>query len=447
MITEVKWLNHPILGNLSLNFKKANGCPYNNIILAGENGTGKTTILETLMTFLNGGSFEPFEFIRYIANNNEIQITTRVEKEVVRLGYHIRHNNNTGTTEKVSSGKNNNFERIKDDLFDLRHYGCAYSKARSGFNTKKVTSVTTQQLDNELYVDDSKDDFTDIKQLLVDIDSQDNSDWMEISLSKKGTTIEEFQQTSKLYRFKNSFNNFFDELQFNKIDLHDTQEKKIVFNKNGKLIDIDSLSTGEKQVVFRGTHLLKNSRKINGGVVLVDEPELSMHPKWQEKILSFYQSLFTVGGNQTSQIIMATHSEYVVKEALKHPDDTLVIVLNNENGLITPSNIVTPSHLPTITSAEVNYLAFGILSNDYHIELYCYLQQREQMNTIKQVDDYIKSHPKYNVQLHQKLCTNPHGTTYETLPTYIRNAIDHPDSGNTFTPKELETSIMLLLSM
>lgn len=61
MITKVKWRNHSVLGDLELDFTKAIGTPYNTIVLAGENGTGKTSILETLATFLNLGSFEPFD--------------------------------------------------------------------------------------------------------------------------------------------------------------------------------------------------------------------------------------------------------------------------------------------------------------------------------------------------------------------------------------------------
>ena len=64
-------------------------------------------------------------------------IETREEQELVRLGYHLRKNKTTGTTEKVNSNRNNSFSKIESDLYDLRHYGCAYSKARSGFNTKK----------------------------------------------------------------------------------------------------------------------------------------------------------------------------------------------------------------------------------------------------------------------------------------------------------------------
>lgn len=64
MIRKIKWNDHAILGNLELDFTKPDGSVYNTIVLAGENGTGKTTILETLSTFLNLGSIEPFEYIK-----------------------------------------------------------------------------------------------------------------------------------------------------------------------------------------------------------------------------------------------------------------------------------------------------------------------------------------------------------------------------------------------
>ena len=68
MIRKIKWNDHAILGNLELDFTKPDGSVYNTIVLAGENGTGKTTILEPLSTFLNLGSIEPFEYISYMAD-------------------------------------------------------------------------------------------------------------------------------------------------------------------------------------------------------------------------------------------------------------------------------------------------------------------------------------------------------------------------------------------
>ena len=89
MITKVKWNNHEILGNLELNFTKNDGSPYSTIVLAGENGTGKTTILETLSTFLNLGSIEPFEFIEYKIEKgkNQINLTITGDKVSHLIGY------------------------------------------------------------------------------------------------------------------------------------------------------------------------------------------------------------------------------------------------------------------------------------------------------------------------------------------------------------------------
>ena len=193
MIRKIKWNNHAILGNLELDFTKPDGSVYNTIVLAGENGTGKTTILETLSTFLNLGSIEPFEYISYMADGVPYTITPNPD-DFPKIGFHFRKNEVDGTTQVIRSARNSNSELIESDLADLRHYGFSYSKARSGFHTQKVTSTTIQQLDSDKYEDDTKDDFTSIKQLIIDIDAQDNSKWMEITESGAGTPFTTFKQ-------------------------------------------------------------------------------------------------------------------------------------------------------------------------------------------------------------------------------------------------------------
>lgn len=450
MIRKIKWNNHEILGSLELDFSKPDGSAYNTIVLAGENGTGKTTILETLSTFLNLGSMEAFEYINYTADGVVYTITPTSESDS-RFGFHSRKNESDGTTQTIRSNHNNNRQLIDSDPADLRHYGFSYSRARSGFNTQKVNAATIQQLDSEKYENDSKDDFTSIKQLLVDIDAQDNSEWMRITKSGAETPFPTFRETSKMYRFEKAFNEFFRTIKFKNIDNTDREEIKIFFEKYGKNIPIDSLSTGEKQVVFRGAQLLKNINSMSGGIALIDEPELSMHPKWQERVLQYYRSLFDRDGSQNVQMIIATHSEYVLRSALEDRDNVLVIVLSDDNGTIRSKNVTAPTTLPTITSAETNYLAFGILSVDYHIELYGYLQDRTNNHTVKSCDDYITRQAAYDPSLHAKASsfTNStgHTTHYQTLPTYIRNSIDHPDSGQTYTQEELKHSIELLIEL
>ena len=62
-IKRLKYKDHPILGNLELDFTTDGDRPYDSVILAGNNGCGKTTILDTISTFLNRGAFEYFDYI------------------------------------------------------------------------------------------------------------------------------------------------------------------------------------------------------------------------------------------------------------------------------------------------------------------------------------------------------------------------------------------------
>lgn len=446
-IRKVKWKDHPVLGNLLLDFvNTGSGQPFETVVFAGENGTGKSTILEELSSFLNLGSFAKFEFIEYVVNG-EVYTAIPVSDQTTHPNF-FDIINPDGTTKKIRSDKNNSPDQIKENPLDLRHYGCVFSKARSDYKTKKITSTSVSALDVEKYDSDIDDDFTSLKQLIVDVVNQDNSDYMEENklLGVTPKSWPDFYPTSKIYRFKNSFDTFFEGLVYEKVN-DEAGEKTIKFTKAGKSIPIDKLSTGEKQIVFRGIFLLKNSGVLENAAVMIDEPELSMHPKWQSKILQYYKGLFTSGECvQKAQLFFATHSDHVLKQALSDQAKSIVIVLEREGDNIKTRKVDSPSVLPTITSAETNFLAFDLASTDYHIELFGWLQDKESKNTVKSCDDFIIAHPRYNPTIHAKPSSFG-STNYTSLPTYIRNAIHHPDSGNTFTQSELRTSIELLVEL
>ena len=446
-IRKVKWKDHPVLGDLLLDFIDANsGQPFGTIIFAGENGAGKSTVLEELSSILNLGSFKHFEYIEYAVNGNIYKAIPTSDGNTHPNFFDVT--NPDGTTQRIRTDKSNNPDKIKENDLDLRHYGCVFSKARSDYKTGKITSTSVSTLDTDKYDTDINDDFTSLKQLIVDVVNQDNADYMETNklLGAAPKSWPDYYPTSKIYRFKNSFDTFFESLAYEKV--HDEAgEKTIKFTKNGKSIPIDKLSTGEKQIVFRGIFLLKNSGILENAAVMIDEPELSMHPKWQEKILQYYKGLFTPeGGLQKAQIFFATHSDHVLKQALADPVSNIVIVLERVGETIKTRKVDSPSVLPSITSAETNFLAFDLISNDYHIELYGWLQNKESRTSVKSCDDFIIAQQYYNPAIHAKP-SNFRTTNYSSLPTYIRNAIDHPDSGNTFTPAELRTSINLLIEL
>ena len=183
-------------------------------------------------------------------------------------------------------------------------------------------------------------------------------------------------------------------------------------------------------------------------MAFIDEPELSMHPLWQQKVLPYFRNLFkdTSTGSQKVQLFFASHSEYVVASALEHPNDVIVIVLTDNGGVISPKKVTTPIVLPTIIAAEVNYAAFGVPTVDYHIALYGAVQVKYNKQTIADCDSFIEScTPYYDAARHECITTNPNsGRQYKTLPTKVRNSIDHPSTAAVFTTAEMEASINLM---
>jgi predicted ATPase len=87
----------------------------------------------------------------------------------------------------------------------------------------------------------------------------------------------------------------------------DTSE--LTFNtldKNGKVIteykDIRFLSSGEQQILILFSYIAFNSQ--DGKVFIIDEPELSLHIKWQEDFLEKLERITP----KATQLILATHS-------------------------------------------------------------------------------------------------------------------------------------------
>ncbi|HEI9851866.1 TPA: AAA family ATPase [Serratia marcescens] len=110
------------------------------------------------------------------------------------------------------------------------------------------------------------------------------------------------------------------EVFLNVINSFFPHNKKIIFSKDNQLeIQIDNrshsleiLSSGEKQmIILLGECFLIDDSE---AVYIADEPELSLHVKWQDKIVDALVSL-----NPNAQYIFATHSPDIVgrrKESL-----------------------------------------------------------------------------------------------------------------------------------
>lgn len=78
-------------------------------------------------------------------------------------------------------------------------------------------------------------------------------------------------------------------------------KNRVIFRKGSLIIPIEKLSAGEKQILLLLFTLFLMEDKPT--VLLLDEPEISLHIEWQDRLVSLMHEL-----NPNCQIIMTTHS-------------------------------------------------------------------------------------------------------------------------------------------
>jgi len=80
-----------------------------------------------------------------------------------------------------------------------------------------------------------------------------------------------------------------------------------VFRPDESDVPLDALSSGERQLLVMFGHVFFSSFSNKSNVIVIDEPELSLHLKWQESLLGEM-----MGSSSRAQFIVATHSPEIV---------------------------------------------------------------------------------------------------------------------------------------
>lgn len=104
---------------------------------------------------------------------------------------------------------------------------------------------------------------------------------------------------NKLEQLEKYLNSFFT----NKSLEINANEGLAIRSSNGKLLSPGQLSSGEKQILFLFCKVISSTD--DSLIVMIDEPEISLNIKWQEKFLEAINAF--IGENKV-QIIIASHS-------------------------------------------------------------------------------------------------------------------------------------------
>lgn len=356
-IRKIKFQNHPTLGNIELDFTDKAGKTLNTIIIAGENGVGKSLLLNTIFEFsnhgLDGKKRDEKKTYELELTDNEIEIFKQSENFkkffiktiksniiTVAIDYNIINNWN----QFMITAKTIDEENIKPhghlftELDTRKILRMIFSDVEINFTPQSIQTVTSKNIDRaDIQSEKSNSNLaTEITQLLIDVQSVDALEFSEWARQNLGKTIDSEKIDVRMRRFTSAFEFMFPSKKYSRID-NVQEQKKIIFQENGKEMDIDKLSSGEKQIVFRGSFLLKDKESSKGAIILIDEPEISLHPNWQLKVLSFFKKLFTnAEGYQTSQIIIATHSPFIIHNSNRR-EDKVIILQKNIKGIVVVS--------------------------------------------------------------------------------------------------------------
>lgn len=347
-IKRIEFKNNPILWDLKLDFTLDNWEPAETIILWWENWTWKTTILEAIFSLWNYYSMQLVENEERIfeIEFNKLELDIFQKNNVIidmkkwpNITLFFTFYLNTWLFCKVADTYPNNFLPINNfqiigwtnDLFYP-----IYSNVGINYNSDSIQYVTTKDVDQNIWINyKSPPNLSqEIKQLLVDINTQDALDFSKYyennrDVIKNNPEILEKWRSKRMKRFNSAFSSFFPNKRFKEVRNRENY-KEVIFEENGKECTIDQLSSWEKQIVFRGGFLLQNKNSINGNIVLIDEPEISLHPNWQLKILDFYKKIFqNESWQQTSQLIVVTHSPFIINNPNRLNDK--VITLSKDN--------------------------------------------------------------------------------------------------------------------
>jgi predicted ATP-dependent endonuclease of OLD family len=184
-------------------------------------------------------------------------------------------------------------------------------------------------------------------------------------------------------------------------------------------IPINKRGSGVKRLIllnfFRAeAERRQNENNVPSIIYAIEEPETSQHPKHQKKLI---EAFIELSQSDNTQILLTTHSPSIVR-LLEF--DHIKLIKNEPNKEVVN---VRRNELPYPSLNEVNFLAFGESNDEYHNELYGFIESEELLSEYKNGKEtitYIRILRDDNTRDEQKI-----------ISEYIRHQIHHTENTHT----------------
>lgn len=309
-INKIHFENHPFFGTMDIDFESSDvNRTLDTVVIGGINGSGKTTLLNAVIEMMTDGSNQ--------LNGSFVDIDLTELYKMRLLGL------------------------LERDLLDprRRYFEKKFNAALKG--KKKYFSDIFKNIDNEMERPRIVYLPTEINFNKINIETTPYTckykflNIIDENLTKDvpnffATFIDKYVYSKNLLPDQSiklacdEINDIFATLEIESwiIGLKKDGSRMPIFkNKGGKVFDITGLSSGEKQLFFRIIGL--RMMDINNSIILIDEPEISLHPAWQQRIINVYEKI-----GKNNQVIAVTHSPHVLSSV---PGENIRILANTAN--------------------------------------------------------------------------------------------------------------------
>ena len=317
-INKIHFEDHSFFGTMDIDFFGSDDSyTLNTIVIAGINGSGKTTLLDAIVDMMTdadntlGKSYINIELTELYEN----KLLHRKHADLsLQLGFRAEHERLRDIFKFNADWKdeNRNFTDQFKQLVDSEKPRIVYMPTEINFSNIKVKTTPYAYKYKFLNIVDEN--------VAKDVPNYFATYIDRIVYSRKQIPDESIKTAC------DEINSIFKDIEIESwiIGLKKDGSRMPIFrNKTGKEFDITGLSSGERQLFLRIISL--KMMEINNSVILVDEPEISLHPSWQQRIIKVYENI-----GKNNQVIVATHSPHVVSSV---PNENLRILLVDSSGI------------------------------------------------------------------------------------------------------------------
>ena len=192
-VRKLKLSNHPVLGNLELDFTDSSNKAVDTVIIAGNNGIGKSSLVELLYQIMSAMWVPRYAMLcvdsnRSSTSDSKIRTYEFYAKDIKGHDYIYYVKDGLGLDNWVGS----------DEFAEIFPTSAIFSDVDINFKSDQITSVTSCNIDESVESIRSSSDLpTEINQLIIDIQALDDADVARVARNNMETGLSRLQSPSK----------------------------------------------------------------------------------------------------------------------------------------------------------------------------------------------------------------------------------------------------------